>query len=164
MRCSRGTFFTLAAVALLAITGCDDPLSPCEVESFVNDSDFLDGKWNAERINGSLIPQAGFKADNDDFIKAVTMEFHTFKVAGGCLTPTEMSGAVVVRYKLVDQIGFPKDSKSYSALFEYNVKPREIFFRVDTERANGARTTPQLLTVNPITPDGWTPMTITFTR
>ena len=163
MRSFRGTITTVAAVAVLAITGCSEPLNPCEIESNL-DSDFLDGTWKSELINGQPIPPNGFKADNKNFVKSVTMEFHTLRVAGGCLVPSSMSGSVVARYKLVDEIGFAKDSKSYSALFEYEPKPGDISFRVDTELASGDRIAPQVIMVNPIGKNGWAPMTVTLTR
>jgi len=164
MQSFRSTFVAVAAFAVLATAGCDDPLHPCEVEQVLDDSDFLDALWTAQQINGSLIPVAGFKADEKTFVKAVTMDYHTTKVTGGCLKPNSMEGSVIVRFKLVDQVGVPKDSKSYVALFEYNVKPGDIFFRVDTELASGERIAKQVVTVNPVTPSGWTAMTIRFTR
>jgi len=164
MQSFRGTLVTVAALAVLAITGCDDPLNPCPIESFV-DSDFLDGTWNAELINGNPIPQSGFKADTKNFVKASSIEFHTSYVEGGkCLAPKSMSGVALVRYKLVDEVGFPKDSKTYMASFDYDVKPGDLTLRVDTKLASGERVAPKVLTVDPVTPAGWAAMSIVFTR
>jgi len=163
MRSFRGTFVTVAAVAVLGITGCDDPLNPCPIETFVN-SDFLDGTWNAELINGQPIPQNGVKADPKNFVKAATMEFHTTTADGKCIAPTTMSGVVLFRYKLVDEFGLFKNSKSYMAAFDYDIKPGDITFRIDTELASGERIAPKVLTVDPILPQGRTPMSFVFTR
>jgi hypothetical protein len=159
----RGTFVTVAAVAVLALTGCDDPLNPCPIETFVN-SDFLDGTWNAELINGKAIPPSGFKADDKNFVKAATMEFHTTRADGKCIAPTTMSGVVIFRYKLLDELGLSKDSKSYMATFDYDIKPGDLTFRIDTEVAPGERIAPKVLTVDPVLPRGWTPMSLVFTR
>lgn len=163
MRSFRGTFVTVAAFAVVAITGCDDPLNPCPIETFVN-SDFLDGTWNAEQINGKAIPPNGFKANDKNFVKAATMEFHTTRADGKCIAPTTMSGVVIFRYKLLDELTFPKDSKSYMATFDYEIKPGDITFRVDTELASGDRIAPKVITVDPVLPSGWTPMSLVFTR
>lgn len=165
MRCFRGTFVTVAVVAVVAITGCDDPFNPCPVETFVNvDSNFLDGTWNAELINGKPIPPNGVKADDKNFVKAATMVFHTTEADGKCIAPTKMSGVVLFRYKLLDQLGLSKDSKSYMATFEYDIKPGDLSFRIDTDVAGGERIAPKVLTVEPILPQGWAPMSFVFTR
>lgn len=165
MRSFRGTFVTVAAIAVLAGMGCDDPLNPCPIETFVNvDSNFLDGTWNAQAINGKAIPSSGFKADDRNFVKAATIEFHTTWTDGKCIKPTKMSGIVLFRYKLLDEFGLAKGSKSYMATFDYDIEPGDLSFRLDTQIAPGERIAPRALTVDPVLPKGWAPMSFAFTR